>query len=68
QNATQVHLEIERNGDTQTPRDTRTPFGYGIMVLVFIPVENCDGFKETELYEFRFGEDKIRPRPIAMPR
>jgi hypothetical protein len=39
--------------------------GYEFGVLVFIPVEIGTGMGIAKLYGF--GEDKIWPRPIAMP-
>jgi hypothetical protein len=43
-------MEVERNGDTRTPRGYPNPVGYEFEVLVFIPIYNWDGFEDTQTF------------------
>jgi hypothetical protein len=57
QNTTQIQMEVERNGDTRTPRGYPNPVGYEFEVLVFIPIYNWDGFEDTQtLWVWIWGE------------
>ncbi|GAU26585.1 hypothetical protein TSUD_267000 [Trifolium subterraneum] len=60
-------MQAMRNGDSETQRYPN-PVGYGFGVLMFIPVENWDGFEKSELYGFgfEFGKGKIRPCPATL--
>ncbi|MCI75323.1 hypothetical protein A2U01_0096591, partial [Trifolium medium] len=40
-------MEIGRNGDTRTPRGYLNPVGYEFEILIFISVENWDGYADT---------------------
>jgi hypothetical protein len=40
-------MKVMRNGDIRNPWEYPNPVGYEFGYLLFIPVENWDGFEET---------------------
>jgi hypothetical protein len=61
-------MKVMRNGDTRNPWGYPNPVGYGFGYLIFIPVENWDGFGETRILRVWVWEmqNPSPIRPIAM--